>query len=445
MNTPSLCISTGVPAAGFTGQQVTAVARRGGLIVYPDHTTKRWPVEEIRVQDGEITLYGPAYAGTPLSEVLKNAPFAQPSWGIPLIAAVLRESSAGDETFVPATTATTIIGTDGGILLLDKHLSDQIRRNLPRDRRRGELEPYEHHRLQGSESALWFALTAIYHGITGVIPEQEENSPSVPPVHQYAPAIPPVVAAGIDQSLQQPETVDRAAGTALLAALHSAGWSDNASAEERDARTTTAENAHAVAVKRSRRGHFWRHNGTRIAIAVMATALVLTIPVAMIRSRLAPPATAGMAPEEVIAAFYSAWSTLDHALMEDALARSVGRDVVREVTNIFVIDRVRTAQEMRQFLVPPEQWYALPPEDERLPYGPGEREITIRHSDAERVEAVITYWLYRQTTSEIGDDEPPRAARIAMRDTMTLEPGPRAWEITVLESSQMGPEELVPR
>lgn len=444
MSKPSLCISTGVPATGFMGQQVTAVARRGGLIVYPDTSTTRWPVEDIQVQDGQISLHGPAYDGIPLSEVLQRSPFSDPPWAGPLIAAVLQGAAVEGELYVPATTTTTIIGGDGGILLLDHQLSDQIRRNLPGDQRRLVLEPYEHHRLKGPESAVWFTLAAAYHGLTGVVPHRIENDPPLPRVHQYAPAVIPSVAATLDTSLQKPETVNRSLGSALLDTVRT-GWSDQSSADERATRTAAATAAHEEEVKRSKRALFWRRYGARIAIATVAAALILTIPISMLRSHLAPPATAGMAPEEVIVAFYSAWSTLDHATMEDALASGVGRGVIREVTNIFVIDRVRTAQEMRQFLVPPEQWYTLPEEDERLPYGPGEREITILHSDNERVDAVVTYWLYRQTSPEMGDDTPPQAARTAMRDTMTLQPGRRAWEITVLESHQVGPEELAQR
>jgi hypothetical protein len=123
-----------------------------------------------------------------------------------------------------------------------------------------------------------------------------------------------------------------------------------------EARAAAATESRERAETTTRRRTFLRHHGKTIAITALIIAAVLTVPVSILRGALRPPATEGMDARTVAETYYRAWNDLDHVLLEDTLARGVGRDTLREVTNVFVIDRVQTAQSWRSMLIEADEW-----------------------------------------------------------------------------------------
>ncbi|MDR3140103.1 MAG: hypothetical protein LBT95_10605, partial [Treponema sp.] len=82
---------------------------------------------------------------------------------------------------------------------------------------------------------------------------------------------------------------------------------------------------------------------TGIVLAVALTGLVFG---SILKSRADLPTTRGMEAAEVVAAYYSGFETLDHALMEACVINKAGSADIDMVTNFFVITRVRQAYEM---------------------------------------------------------------------------------------------------
>jgi hypothetical protein len=68
------------------------------------------------------------------------------------------------------------------------------------------------------------------------------------------------------------------------------------------------------------------------------------------------PSTRGMEPREVIAAYYGAFETLDHTLMEACVTNKAGKGDVDMIMNMFVISKVREAYEMRSPIIPAQLW-----------------------------------------------------------------------------------------
>ena len=434
-------LPTGVASHGFSGQQVTAVARRGGTLISPGGATAPWVVQEVVFQDGEIFLQGPFVAGRTLAVLLEQPTPGGALWLTQLVNAAVNALAVGGVAL--ATTETTLMADDGKVLFLEEELARQVVRNLPADRRQRVLEPYADPRQSGNAQIVWFVLNAAYHQLTGSQPPQRLGSEPVDPIHLHNTAVRPVVAQCIESVLNrlQPATADVL--VELQQALGDGGWTDRPSAEEAQQRLEEARRRHTSSTTSHRRLTFWRRNRTRMALVTIGAVLVLSVPLSILRNHLAPPATVGLEPMEVISAFYRGWSTLDHQLMEDALASGVAPGIIREVTNIFVIDRVRSAHEMTHFMVSPEAWYGMDPDQRsaRIPYGPHNPELTVVDASDSRLEVIAEYWMYRPD----GDDDQSAAVpwRTRMRDRLTVAPGRRSWEIVSLHSIEVEPPQRV--
>ena len=117
-----------------------------------------------------------------------------------------------------------------------------------------------------------------------------------------------------------------------------------------------------------RRKESVRRNGRTALIVAAIVIIVGSIPFTIIRNALAPRATAGLPADEVVQVFYSSINTLDHMTMEDAVVDRAGTDLIREVTNLFVIDRQRMSVEMESGFVDAQAW-----RDEGMPTLPASR------------------------------------------------------------------------
>jgi hypothetical protein len=109
-----------------------------------------------------------------------------------------------------------------------------------------------------------------------------------------------------------------------------------------------------TAVVKTRR--FIRRN-TAILGGVIAGLAVLALVIGSIVSgNKNRPNTRGMEPREVIGAYYGAFETLDHTLMDACVINKAGKGDVDMIMNMFVISKVREAYEMRDPLVPARIW-----------------------------------------------------------------------------------------
>ncbi len=102
----------------------------------------------------------------------------------------------------------------------------------------------------------------------------------------------------------------------------------------------------------------FRRRGTVIAASIVIALVAGAIPFQIVRNRLAPPVTAGLSPERLATLFYESWAMLDHETMDDALAKGVAAGILREVTNLYVVDRVQFAHSMEDRVIPAAEWIA---------------------------------------------------------------------------------------
>jgi hypothetical protein len=459
-----LAIRTGVEPRRYISQQITAAARRGGILVKNGHVAP-WPVRRVVPVDNEYYLVGPMVSGETVEELLPAAgastdpsddvsagasagaaippPRAAPPWLPSLLAAIRFSLTNPDYQF--CSIRTSLVTEDNAVLLLDAGLSRDIVRNISADQRASIHEPYHDPSLTGTAAVVYSAAALLYHALTGVVPrriDQERTTPATP-LHALQPAIDADIAIVIDGVLTGSEerTAESLHRIETSRAKNGNSWFEDLSPEEAERRRTTAAQQLAQGSQQNRRRTFWRRYRTRILVTAAVVILIGSVPVSMIRSHLQPPLTAGMTPMEVAEGFYNAWNNLDHQFMQDALAAGVGRDAVREVTNIYVIDRVQTAHEMRGRFRSPEDWIAEGRPENTVPYGVADlRARELRGGDQETT-IQIDYEMWRPDTNE---DEVSMILRTRLRDTLVLVRGKHSWEITDIRTRVISEERITP-
>lgn len=439
----TLAIGTGIPPRGHVARTFTAVSRNGAVLIEGNEAFP-WPIERVLSFDDQFYLAGPYYEGETVEELLRRqrGP-GSPPWLTSFLRTILR--TLDDENLHMGNVGTCLVTETGGMLFFDAALARELNRSIPADRRARVHAPYTDERLTGAAARAFQAAAILYHGLTGEPPVPvhgaEDRTTVVSPVHARNPAVTETIAAAMDRILSGESGKE----VKLLREIDDAlrenrgKWTDDLPREELDRRRHRAcESAERLGRARTKRA-FWRRNRTRLLVTAVLVVAVGSIPVSIVSNRLQPPVTAGLEPVELVTGYYQAWTDLDHVFMEDAVARGVNRERIREVTNIFVIDRVQTAHGQHGRLIPPQRWLDDGMPGDRAPYGVTDLELVLERETPREVIVTTRYRLWLPVT---GEDESPIAHHTSMEERLTLVPARHGWEITEFQT-RVGESEAV--
>lgn len=471
-NSRYLALRTGVPARGFAAQRVSAAARSGATLVRGDRF-EPWPVRRVITHDGELYLMIDEIEGVSISEALVDAsgsglvtgsgrsdpatapvtrpphPGTAPEWLPGLLRSI--SSLARHEDLSICNTMTSLVTAEGHLLVLSTELADAINVNLPAPFRKTAIAPYRPERREDADLQRYTALTIAYHALCGatLCPQDDPtrtarchaSSLEKAPVHRHAPTIRSELAKLLDAGIASAAARDERLLDRIADMMETEGVHEDLSEDEAEHRRAGA----AERLERNRsavqRRRFWQQHGRTVILAAAAAVVLLAVPISILRNVLEPPATAGMEPREVAATFYTAWNSLDHALMEDTVARGVARDRIREITNVYVIDRVQMARQWETLLMPAPEWLAAGRPTDRVPYGVSDLRLELASQGAERAAVRAEYAIWRPESVEQDDGSfRPVATRTPVVDTLELVPTETGWEIAVIGTQQASTE-----
>jgi len=448
-----LGISTGVPAKGFAAQKITAAAR-GDAALATDDRLRPWRIVRVIPFEEHLYLCGPCIEGITVEELLEN-PAGPPSIeeGISAIIRAISENvDSGDYRF--CNTATSLITPTGEVLLLPARLADEVNGYLPLPRRRDVLHPYRPSTLAPREQQVYLCGALIWEAITGtrlctgadetISDACHQEVRRTAAIHRAAPETRSAISDALPNLFRSPSEVTAASLHAIAREIRVAGFREEIDDAETVRRRTAAEEMSERERRRMAGRTFLRTRGPRIALIAAAVVLAGTIPFHIVRARLTPPSIAGLPPAEVAAAYYDAWRALDHVVMDEALADGVGTGIVREVTNVFVMDRVQVAQTMESRLTPVDQWIAAGRPDDTVPYGPHALELRVRSRSETSVTLTADYQLWRPAPAD-EDTAGVVATRVLVetrRDVLELTPNRWGWEISRLDTTISGTEAI---
>ena len=378
--------TTGIPTNSFTIRKLAGRARENGWIVSSGERSPWKPLGLVE-HAGSMYVFGPPADGIFLDEALRDESRDRLA-DLASVAAALTVLQEGEVPIQPAHTRSMVLLNHGGVLFLPPDVVQAIRDHQNITTQLHTVELFSHPDRDPESNVGFFLATLAYHVLTGRFPYEAETAedlharirgarPVDPGVHRY--------------------TLDPEVRAALMGTLSNTNyepdpgvWSDRfLSWRERSVDVDLSPEA-LDAVRQEAQEHIQRLDRTfrrresvrkhwRTALIIAAIAVVVgMVPGTIIRNALRPRATAGMTAEEVVVAFYTSINALDHMTMEDAVVDGAGRAFIREVTNLYVIDRQRMSVEMRSGFVDAAQWRAagMPALEEAVtPYGVANLEL----------------------------------------------------------------------
>ena len=362
-----LGINTGIPANSPSLRKLAGQRREAGWIVSPDGSTTGWRPTGFIEHEGRVHVYGPLFEGRTFDEIVTDPDADR----LAAIAALASAFAALEAASIPLSyfhSRGYILAANGDVLVLPPDILEAIRDHQDYDERVSRMERFLHPDRNPGENAPFVVATSLYYVLTGHFPfegvDEEElhartRAASPLAAHMQDPTVRPDVSEALQTILTTAPGADNSSSADLAATIR--GWIKSGARreltdEERTAAETEAKQTSQRLEKTFRRREGIRRNGRRALVITVIAIIVGSVPATIIRNALAPRATAGLPPEEVVSAFFMSINELDHMTMEDAVIDDAGQALVREVTNIFVLDRQRMSVEMQSGYVDAAEW-----------------------------------------------------------------------------------------
>ena len=406
-----------------------------GILIKGGISTK-WVSTESLEYNGKLIFSGPFYSGNTLAdidlsiEILLNMAIAYQT--------VISENIPVTGFYPPG----IFILTDGGTLIFPPILINYITSQLSESKSMEFWQPYNHPDAQGKVQFSFILGVLAYKLLTGKLPY---TGTSITEIREKMRTSRPVevqlLKPGIDNNIST--LINNAL---FLKDVKLEDWTKQLKLwQKRGAITTIISETEHLQIQESaakkqkkrqkqfERKQFFSRNWKTVAVIVATVALIVSFSIQPIKNALEPPITTGMSAEEVVGTYYSGITNMDVEIMEDCVEKGVGKNDIQEVTQLFVISRVRSGYEGTSGLVTAQDWNdgvitKLDPGEQV--YGIADLEIT--KSDNFTFYADYIRW-YPNIPDDTDSNEILAPIKIYVKDILTLEKVKDVWIIVNLE------------
>lgn len=181
---------------------------------------------------------------------------------------------------------------------------------------------------------------------------------------------------------------------------------------------------------------------TQVILAILLTLVGTYFAYDVLSSALRPPRTLGMPPEQVVNLFYSSVNSLDHQAMEDCVKGKAGKAYIDEVTQLYVVSRMRMSVEFKSGMLDAESWYrkGRPPLQEGVTlYGIAELKIQ-REAGEENTPDVLRFLVQFHRWIPVPPSEGGLRFRgFQMRERVIVQREGERWVIAEIQRLQAEP------
>jgi hypothetical protein len=429
-----LGFDTGLDARAFAQAKMAQFITQRGFLVRPGGDVEEWKSSGAVERNGSMVIWGPFFEGERLDHVMEKSGDGSNPAGSPggrrALEALRKWIQArlflGKEK-AALWPAAALVADSGSVLFPPERLV--LRCLQSEDSLLTSAEPFVHPDLEGEDAAAFTAAAVLYRIITGQAPFRGDNAEGIHQDIREGVFLPLRLAApGVDERLSA--LMDRifapvksGRGAAKLGEIGDfLGSPGNGkdftpffrplSGEERKQREAEREQysrnrARTVGARR----FIVRNTAVILGVVIALTAAGL-VARSIIAGRQDLPTTEGLTSREVVQAWYGAFDTLDHTLMQEFTTNRAGRDDIQMVTNFYVLTRVRQAYEYTiTGTIPAQEWLdqGSPPPD-RPVFGVSGLSIEKTGGDEAGEEihyrAVYTLWVPQGGESAPGPAEP---------------------------------------
>ncbi len=362
-----LAIPVGAVRREFVLTRFQSLRSSPGWIAGADGTLREWRLQGFFKEDGELYLYGGYLEGRSLEEALEADPQQTLADLGALVRALLALKAGGKAIPVLQTDSVRLLAS-GEVLFLPPEIMDKVTAFRPLSHRLRVRETIRHPDLDDPGERASFSIAALlYRTIRGVYPfqatEDEELHNQVrhlklAPLRLQAPGVKEevdrAVMAGLQRGGGSPPSLEEWA--ALLEGWAREGLYRTLTDEERRSVEREAARERERAEKGYRRHVFWQRNWKTVVIVAAAVVVAGVLGGSYLRNLLAPRPTRGFTPRQVVETFYESMNSLDHTMMEACVVKGAGKQVIREVVNLYVLSRVSMGYEGRSNIVSAARW-----------------------------------------------------------------------------------------
>ena len=361
----------GIPVARGKGLQsfirLFSSEDRKGLIL-TERSIEEWEIVGFSEVDGTLYLYGTPFDSLP--EPFTSLLDTPPGFSIPprWVLFIRRLDLLGKTSKIPEKLYPEgmFFLKKGGILLLPEKLMQKILALEPIDRRIAYFNSFNHPDLTGEENCVFFLATVTYRLITGFSPFVGTTEEELHTEMRYFPPLPATLKRpGLDEELSDflqlflimkeklslSEWVQKIEHFSKQPLMHSL------TREEMEKKAKETERFLSQRKSSHRRRTFWMKHRTHVILASLLTLVGGYFVYDVLSNALRPPRTVGMPPEQVVNLFYTSMNTLDHQAMEDCVKGKAGKAYINEVTQLYVVSRMRMSVEFKSGMLDAESWY----------------------------------------------------------------------------------------
>jgi hypothetical protein len=381
----ALGFDTGLSAAAFAQAKLAQFISQTGYIVEPPAEPNAGPVIRVWRPRGVVeredpadatvmVVWGPDFAGEPLDRVIGDDAAKDQALDALRYWLRARQLLRGREDATLPFPGGALIAPSGALLFPPERL---IRRALEARGPGGWIagaDAWLHPDLSGDAALAFSAAALAYRVFCGSPPFHREDEETLHEDIREGVFLPASLAVeGLRRDLA--ELIDRSLGRdggkkspprpgpedldALLGPPGTAPFSGFFSVpgeEEREKWRMEGEKFRKKRDRSVKQRRFVRRNRAILTVSLAALVVAGLIAHSIVRGRANMPTTRGMNPQEVLEAYYGAFNTMDHTLMEACVLNKAGKEDINLVTNIFVISRVREAYEMGSSAMSPQEW-----------------------------------------------------------------------------------------
>ncbi|GHV01678.1 hypothetical protein FACS189485_00490 [Spirochaetia bacterium] len=390
----ALGFDTGLSSQAFAQAKLAQFITQEGLIVYPDGKLEPWQPSAVIERSGAaedtptMVIWGPDFKGERFDFLLKDE--ARRDDALDALRLWIGAQSAAKG--LPPWPAGVLINLSEGTILFppDRLVTRSIQAEHPtqfppedsgKDAWFDGAESLVNTELAEEEEAAFTAGAILYRLLSGTLPfpnrdqdllHQDIREGVFLPVRLAAPGLDEKTAALIDRAIASSKNAasNKAPGKTrpaldefreILGPIHSQGADAFFHPLDEAEQAKIAEEGAQFQKKKDLTVNARRFVIRNAAIITAICAIVLIaglIVRSVVVSNANLPTTAGMESAEVIETYYGAFGVLDHTLMDACVFKKAGKGDIEMVTNLFVMDKVRSAYEtsMVSNIIPAEKW-----------------------------------------------------------------------------------------